>query len=186
MTSRSHLAAGAALALLLVGSLAACAPEPGPGASNSPTVSAPSTPSPVESETPATDPDSSPAPNADPAFGCTDAILTHLQNNGFAGATPEDAASFTIPDATVATQPDCYVVDEVSGATRSGAVWTTGIDATLAELGSSLTAAGYQQSDDFGPYVWWLNGTEPMTAEKAVGAAPQNLEDGTPILWASW
>lgn len=186
MTSRSHVAAGATLALLLIGGLAACAPEPGPGVSPSPTSSAPGSPSPVESETPVTDVEPSPVPNADPAFGCTEAILTHLQTNGFGGATPVDPASFDLPDASVTAEPACYVVDEASGATRSGAVWTSDIDTTLAELGSSLTAAGYEQSPDYGPYVWWLNGTDPLNAERSVGAAPQNLEDGSQILWASW
>ncbi len=186
MTSRPQLAAGAALTLLLLAPLAACAPEPGPGASSGPSASSPASPSPAESETPVRDPEPSSAPNADPAFGCTEAILTHLQANGFGGASPVDPASFSLPDASVTADPACYVVDDASGSTRSGAVWTDDIDQTLSELGTSLTAAGYEQSPDYGPYVWWIDGSDPLDAERSVGAAPQDLADGSPILWVSW
>lgn len=188
MILRARIGASVAAGILAFGALTACAPEPGTDPSTTPspstpststTPSAPSTPTPIESQTP--DPGAQPGEGG--TDGCTEPILTHLAENGFPDATPQDAATIAIPDAQVATTPACYVTD---GAGRGGAVWTTDIQGVLAELGASLTAAGYEQSADYGPYVWWSGGTDPLSAEHSVGAAPQFLADGTEILWASW
>lgn len=177
MRTRIPRAAGVIVASFLFGSLTltGCAGGDSP-ASDTETDAAPpaaSTPSPVDDD------------STGQMFGCTQTLIDYAADNGYPEATPADPATFSIPEAAFEVTPDCYIADEYEGASRFGAFWVTDPDGTLAQLGAALDAAGYVQSDDYGPLVWWLGGDDPMTAEHAIAAAPQPVE-GTTVLWATW
>lgn len=173
--NRLRYAAAAALVTCVI-ALSACAGE----ADTAP--DAPAEPPATSGN--ATQSDTSAAPGQ--TYGCTDDVLAYLADSGYPDATPSDPATFAFPEGIgIAAVPDCYVVDDVAGATRSGAVFTSDPDAALAEIGAALTAAGYVQSDDYGPYIWWIGGDEPTSAAHAVGAAPQDIA-GQPAVWATW
>jgi hypothetical protein len=118
-------------------------------------------------------------------FGCTQGILDYVSDKGYPSPEPLDPATLAIPAAAFDQAPDCYLVDEDGGRTRYGAFWTSDPQGALTSLGASLDAAGYVQSEDYGPLVWWLNGDDPATAETQLNAAPQPI-DGVETLWASW
>ncbi len=118
-------------------------------------------------------------------FGCTDGILAYISDKGYPSAEPLDPAGIEIPDADFAEVPDCYVVDDYGGSPRYAAFWATDPQGVLATLGAALDAGGWEQSDDYGPLVWWKNGDDPTAAEHSLSAAPQPI-DGVETLWASW
>lgn len=118
--------------------------------------------------------------------GCTDAMLSFMDQNGYANPTPADVADFALPEAgATSVEPACYVADDIGGAVRKGAIFTGDTDAALASIRESLDAAGYEQSDAYGAYVWWLGGDGPTTATYAVGAGPSDI-DGEPVIWMTW
>jgi len=118
-------------------------------------------------------------------YGCTEGMMAYFAEYGYPAAEALDPATFEIPGVSLATAPDCYIVDEVSGAVRYGATWSDDPNGVLVQLGEALTAAGYVQSEDYGPLLWWRNGDDPITAEQSVAAAPQPI-DGVEALWATW
>jgi hypothetical protein len=118
-------------------------------------------------------------------YGCTPELIEYAAEYGYPDATPADPATFEIPQATFTQTPECYIADEYDGAPRYAAFWTADPEGTLAALGTALTDAGFQQSEDYGPLVWWLNGDDPVGAEVAIAAAPQPIGDTT-VLWATW
>ena len=118
-------------------------------------------------------------------YGCTPELIAYAEQYGYPDATPADPATFEIPQATFTQTPECYIADEYDGAPRYAAFWVADPEGTLAALGTALTDAGFQQSEDYGPLVWWLNGDDPVGAEVAIAAAPQPIGDST-VLWATW
>jgi hypothetical protein len=180
MTTRVSRAAVAAttLALLLL-PLAACSS----GASTAEVEDPPAT---AESE-PADDAgaDDDTAAASGEMYGCTEAVLAYANEYGYPNATPLDPATLQIPSVSFDVAPDCYVVDDYGGAERYGAFWSSDPQGVLTSLGAALDAAGYEQADEWGPLVWWLNGDDPTRAEVAVAAAPQPV-DGVDMLWATW
>jgi hypothetical protein len=118
-------------------------------------------------------------------YGCTEAQLDHAREFGYPAAVPLDPATLDVPLVAFDVVPDCYLLDEDTGAERYAAFWSEDPAATVARLGEALVSAGYVQSDDYGPYVWWYGGDEPMGAEHAVGAVPQPV-GGVEMLWATW
>ena len=120
------------------------------------------------------------------AFGCTDAMIAFMDANGYADPTPADPAGFTFPEsAAPPAVPACYVVDDFGGTARKGAIFVGDTDAAIAAIGSTLSAAGYQQNSGYGAYIWWLDGEDPSSARYAVGAVPQQV-DGEDVIWATW
>lgn len=119
-------------------------------------------------------------------FGCSQAILDYIAELSYPEAVPIDPAGMEIPDGiTIATVPDCLVKDESGGYERYGAFFAGDGLAAVAELDSALEAGGYLQSDDYGPYVWWSDGDDPMAAEHAIGAGPQVI-DGADWMWITY
>ncbi|WP_431801041.1 hypothetical protein [Microbacterium sp. bgisy203] len=118
--------------------------------------------------------------------GCTDAMLSFMDQNGYADPTPADVADFSLPEAgPTSVEPACYVADDIGGAVRKGAIYTGDTDAAMASIRETLDAAGYAQSDAYGAYVWWLGGDGPTTATYAVGAGPTDI-GGEPVVWMTW
>ena len=174
MTSRSSLVAATA-ALIVLLPLSACssgtaAPPADDGGDAAPSASAPAAAAPDE-----------PAET----YGCTPELLAYAQQYGYPAAKPLDPASLEIPDVTFAQGPTCYLTDEDTGAVRYAAFWAEDPQGVLTALGAALDEAGYQQSDDYGPLIWWKGGDEPTSAEHAVGAAPQPV-DGVDVLYVTW
>ena len=119
-------------------------------------------------------------------YGCTDAILDYISDKSYAAAEPIDPAGFAFyDDVTIATQPDCLVLDDTDGYERYGAFFKGDGLSVVDEIDAALDGAGYVQSDDYGPYVWWINGDEPTAAEHSVGAGPQSI-DGDAWLWVTY
>jgi hypothetical protein len=118
-------------------------------------------------------------------YGCTEEMIAHATEYGYPAAVPLDPATLDIPLISFDITPDCYLIDEETGAVRHAAFWATDPQGVVTALGEDLSAAGYVQSDDYGPYIWWFNGDEPIGAEHGVGAAPQPV-GGTEMLWATW
>ncbi|MBN9176179.1 MAG: hypothetical protein J0I43_02245 [Microbacterium sp.] len=120
------------------------------------------------------------------AFGCTDAMISFMDANGYSDPTPHDPSDFTLPEAsTPSVRPDCYVDDEFGSAHRKGAMFTGDTAAALAAVGDALTAAGYQQTSGYGTSIWWLDGEDPSSARYAVGAGEQTV-DGQTVVWMTW
>lgn len=167
--SARGLAAVAAIAALVAAPLAGCAgastPGSGPAATSGPAEGGGA----ASGET----------------WGCTPGILEYLESNGFPEPQALDPATISIPQSTFAVAPDCLAMADYGGYPRYSAVWTGDIEAVIADLGAALAAGGWEQSDEYGPYVWWFNGDGPTGAEHALGSAPQEI-DGIPGFWASW
>lgn len=174
-TPATRARAAAAIAALLLLPLAACS---APAATqDDPTIAA--------------EDDSEPAEQTEAAsggsFGCSEAVIAYANEYGYPAAVPLDPATFEIPLATFEVAPDCYLVDEETGATRYGAFWGTDPQGVLSSLGAALDSAGYVQSDDYGPLVWWFGGDDPLAAEHSISAAVQPEPiDGVEMLWATW
>lgn len=119
-------------------------------------------------------------------FGCTQGILDYIAELSFPEAEPIDPAGFAFPgDVTIATAPECLVVDESAGVERYGAFFPGDGLAVIAEADAALDAAGYQQADEWGPYIWWRGGNDPQTAEDSISAGPQVI-DGVDYLWIQY
>jgi hypothetical protein len=81
--------------------------------------------------------------------------------------------------------PTCLVKDEYGGAPRYGAFFPGDGAEAISQLDAALEAGGYVQSDDYGPYVWWSDGDDPLTAEHSVSVGPQVI-DGADVLWLTY
>jgi len=119
-------------------------------------------------------------------YGCTPAIFDYIADLSYAEAQPIDPAGLAFFDGiTIERVPECLVLDASSGTDRYGAFFSgDGLDA-VAQIDAALDAGGYVQSDDYGPYVWWINGEEPTSAEHSVGAGPQVI-DGADWMWVTY
>ena len=119
-------------------------------------------------------------------YGCTEAIFDYIAELSYPEAIAIDPASLEIPDGiTIATVPTCLVKDESGGVTRYGAFFPGDGAEAIADLGPALEAGGYVQSADYGPYVWWIGGDEPVGAEHQVGVGPQVI-GGADVLWLTY
>jgi hypothetical protein len=178
MTPRAPRALAAVAFALLLLPLAACsAGEPSPA--EDPAVEAPSA---AESSAPADDAASDPASGE---FGCTRAIFDYVSDLGSPEPVALDPATFEIPTVDFTKTPDCYLVDNSGGVEHYSAFWSADPQGVLTGLGASLDAAGYVQSDEYGPLIWWMGGDDPLTAESTLTAASQPIE-GIETLWATW
>ncbi len=116
-------------------------------------------------------------------FGCTDAQLAFLPEHGYPDPEPQDPSTLSIHDGvTLAVVPDCLVVDQFDGAPRYAAFFATDIHT---DLDAALTSAGYVQSPDYGANLWMLGGTDPTTAEHAVGYGIADV-GGTSAYWFTY
>ncbi|WP_156122625.1 hypothetical protein [Microbacterium hominis] len=119
-------------------------------------------------------------------FGCTDAMISFMDANGYLNPTPADPTRFVFPEAgKPGASPACYVEDDYGGTKRKGAIFVGDAEAAIAQIGATLTSAGYQQSSGYGAYIWWLDGEDASSARYAVGAGPQQI-DGQNVIWATW
>jgi hypothetical protein len=121
-------------------------------------------------------------------FGCTQATLDYIEPLSYANAVPIDPSTLEFPGGiTIATVPDCYVIDETDGYQRWGAFFTGDGAQAFAEIDTALTDGGYVQSDDYGPNVWWTaDGTDgPTSAEHSVGGGPQVI-GGADVFWVTF
>lgn len=121
-------------------------------------------------------------------YGCTQEILDYISDKSYAAAKPIDPATLAFPDGvTIATVPECLVIDETDGYQRYGAFFAGDGQQAVSEIDAALDAAGYVQTDDYGPYVWWTaDGTDgPTSAEHSVGAGPQVI-DGADWFWVTY
>ena len=131
-------------------------------------------------------PDEAPDTASGEMFGCTQGILDYIAELSYPEAVPIDPATLEFPGgATIATEPSCLVKDESGGVTRYGAFFPGDGAQAIAELGPALEAGGYVQSADYGPYVWWIGGDEPVGAEHQVSVGPQVI-DGADVLWLTY
>jgi hypothetical protein len=119
-------------------------------------------------------------------YGCTQGILDYIADLSYPEAEPIDPAGLEFYDSiTIERVPECLVVDTSGGYERYGAFFSgDGLDA-VAQIDVALDAGGYTQTDDYGPYVWWINGDEPMSAEHSVSAGPQVIE-GADWMWVTY
>ncbi len=119
-------------------------------------------------------------------YGCTPAIFDYIADLSYAEAEPIDPAGLAFYDGiTIERVPECLVVDKSGGYERYGAFFSgDGLDA-IDQIDAALDGAGYVQSEDYGPYVWWTDGDDPTTAEHSVGAGPQVI-DGDDWLWVTY
>ena len=119
-------------------------------------------------------------------YGCTQGILDYIADLSYPEAEPIDPAELAFYDGiTIERVPECLVVDMSGGYERYGAFFSgDGLDA-VAQIDAALDGAGYVQSDDYGPYVWWTDGDDPTAAEHSVGAGPQII-DGADWMWVTY
>lgn len=119
-------------------------------------------------------------------YGCTPAIFDYIAELSYPEAEPIDPAGLAFYDGiTIERVPECLVVDKSGGYERYGAFFQgDGLDA-IDQIDVALDGAGYVQSEDYGPYVWWTDGDDPMTADHSVGAGPQVI-DGDAWLWVTY
>jgi hypothetical protein len=179
MTPRAPRAVAAVAFALLLLPLAACSA----GASSPADDPAAEAPTAAESSAPADDAASDPASGE--TFGCTRALFDYVSDLGSPKPVALDPATFEIPSVDFAETPDCYLVDDSGGAEHYSAFWSADPQGVLTGLGASLDAAGYVQSDEYGPLIWWMGGDDPLTAESTLTAASQPIE-GIETLWATW
>lgn len=164
--STTSLAAGAAILLLLAG------------------CSAPAVE--IDDKAPSASDEAAGEQGSSEQYGCTPAMFDYIKDLSYPTAEAVDPTTLEIPDGiTIATEPVCLVKDEYGGAPRYGAFFPGDGAEVIAELDAALEAGGYVQSDDYGPYVWWINGDEPTSAEHSVGVGPQVI-DGADILWLTY
>jgi hypothetical protein len=105
-------------------------------------------------------------------YGCTDDVIAFLTEHGYPDPVPQSPSTpIEIGGVTMTTLPvTCLIRDEYGGYPRYAAYFA-GADTTVYDdVNANLTNAGYVQSDEYGPWVWWLNGEGPTSAEHAVGA----------------
>jgi hypothetical protein len=117
-------------------------------------------------------------------FGCTDAMISFMDANGYLNPTPADPTRFVFPEAgkarRLADLPSRTTTAEQSA--RSDLRRRRGrrhrADRRHAD------GRGYQQSSGYGAYIWWLDG-EDASGPVRGGAGPQQI-DGQNVIWATW
>lgn len=179
--------------LLLALVASGCAPSPGAsapdGASESAASEAPATEgSATDSDVAA---DDGAATAVSPGFGCTDAMLAYLADNGFGDVPPVDPASFAFPEGVeLSATPTCFVSeDDGQGASRESALFFDDPDGAITQADAAFKAAGWQgeASDSLAGKlgVWWSDGTDAMTARHSVGGGVLEV-DGRSAAWFTW
>ena len=125
---------------------------------------------------------------SDEQYGCTQATLDYISDKSYAEAVPIDPASLEFPGGiTIATVPDCLVIDETGGYQRWGAFFNGDGQQAFTEIDEALTAGGWVQTDDYGPNVWWTaDGTNgPTSADHSASGGPQVI-DGADVFWVTY
>jgi hypothetical protein len=105
-------------------------------------------------------------------YGCTDDVLTFAQEHGYPDAEPQNPSTpIAIGGVTMTTLPvTCLLRDEYGGYPRYAAYFAGSGSAVYDDVNAHLKDAGFVQSDEYGPWVWWRGGDGPTSAELAVGA----------------